>query len=235
MRGRGLWIVIAVIGAGLILLIVNDSSGQTLGLPNSSFASALFLGTWGAVLAVGILGSGMRIGDVARNLALWLFIILGFVSAYQYRYELQDVLSRITAGLVPGSPLSVGSGEDGIMVVLQKSSNGHFEARGSVNGTAVNMMVDTGASSTVLTPEDAARAGYDLGGLSYSIPISTANGNARAARLTVDDITIGSIVRRNMPVLVTEPGMLSQSLLGMNFIGTLSGFDVRGDRMTLRD
>ena len=28
---------------------------------------------------------------------------------------------------------------------------------------------------------------------------------------------------------------LSQSLLGMNFIGSLSGFDVRGDRMILRD
>jgi aspartyl protease family protein len=29
--------------------------------------------------------------------------------------------------------------------------------------------------------------------------------------------------------------MLEQSLLGMNFIGTLAGFDVRGDRMILID
>ncbi|TIU69747.1 MAG: TIGR02281 family clan AA aspartic protease, partial [Mesorhizobium sp.] len=39
----------------------------------------------------------------------------------------------------------------------------------------------------------------------------------------------------DMTVMVAAPGMLEQSLLGMNFIGSLSGFDVRGDRMILRD
>ena len=42
-------------------------------------------------------------------------------------------------------------------------------------------------------------------------------------------------MRKNVPVLVAAAGPLDQSLLGMNFIGTLSGFDVRGDRMILRD
>jgi len=42
-------------------------------------------------------------------------------------------------------------------------------------------------------------------------------------------------VRKDMPVMVAAPGMLEQSLLGMNFINSLSGFDVRGDRMILRD
>ena len=36
-------------------------------------------------------------------------------------------------------------------------------------------------------------------------------------------------------MLVAEGNGLDQTLLGMNFIGTLSGFDVRGDRMILRD
>jgi aspartyl protease family protein len=48
-------------------------------------------------------------------------------------------------------------------------------------------------------------------------------------------VAIGGIVRKGMPVMIAAPGMLSQSLLGMNFIGSLSGFDVRGDRMVLRD
>jgi aspartyl protease family protein len=38
-----------------------------------------------------------------------------------------------------------------------------------------------------------------------------------------------------MTVLVAEAGMLEQTLLGMSFLGSLSGFDVRGDRMILRD
>jgi aspartyl protease family protein len=48
-------------------------------------------------------------------------------------------------------------------------------------------------------------------------------------------VAVGDIVRKNMPLLVAEDGRLGQSLLGMNFIGTLSGFDVRGDRLVLRD
>jgi aspartyl protease family protein len=50
-----------------------------------------------------------------------------------------------------------------------------------------------------------------------------------------DELAIGGIVRKDMPVMIAAPGMLGQSLLGMNFIGSLSGFDVRGDRMILRD
>ena len=47
--------------------------------------------------------------------------------------------------------------------------------------------------------------------------------------------TVGAIVRKNLPLLVAEDSRLGQSLLGMNFMGTLAGFDVRGDRLVLRD
>ncbi|TIW70658.1 MAG: TIGR02281 family clan AA aspartic protease, partial [Mesorhizobium sp.] len=56
-----------------------------------------------------------------------------------------------------------------------------------------------------------------------------------AATVRTDELAIGGIVRKDMTVMVAAPGMLEQSLLGMNFIGSLSGFDVRGDRMILRD
>ena len=46
-RARLFWIVLAVIGGGLILLIVNDSSGSTLGLPNDSSPDLVYLGVLG--------------------------------------------------------------------------------------------------------------------------------------------------------------------------------------------
>ena len=104
-----------------------------------------------------------------------------------------------------------------------------------VNGTPIRAVVDTGATSTVLTSEDAQAAGFNPATLNFTIPVSTANGMARAAAVRTDEVAIGGIVRKDMPVMVAAPGMLSQSLLGMNFIGSLSGFDVRGDRMILRD
>jgi aspartyl protease family protein len=58
---------------------------------------------------------------------------------------------------------------------------------------------------------------------------------ALAASARAREIAVGDIVRRNQTVLVVADGSLAQSLLGMNFISSLSGFDMRGDRLILRD
>jgi len=229
--GQLFWIVVVAIGIGLILLFVNQSAGGTL--VGDDYGRLAYLGIWGSVVAAGILGSGMRFGYIARSLGLWVAIVLGFVAGYQYRYELQDIASRITAGLVPGSPLTVSGSGDTVM--LEKRANGHFEARATINGKTVRVMVDTGASSTVLTAADARAAGYDPQSLRYDIAVSTANGVAYAARVQTAEIAIGPITRRNLGMLVAEDRALEQSLLGMNFLGTLSGYEVRGDRMILRD
>ena len=232
---RFLWIILALIGGGLILLVVNHDSGQTFGLPNDAFAESLYLGIWGIVLAAAILASGMRLGDVARQLAIWTLIILALVAGYQYRYELQDVAYRVTGGLVPGSPLTIREDGGQISVMLDKSRNGHFEARATVDGVPIRLLVDTGATTTVISNADASKVGIDTDSLRFNVPVMTANGPGRAARATADSISVGDITRRRVPILVAEPGRLGQSLLGMNFLGTLSGFDVRGDRLILRD
>ncbi|TKT79157.1 TIGR02281 family clan AA aspartic protease [Aquamicrobium sp. LC103] len=232
---RFLWVILAIIGIGLILLVANDESGSVFGFGTDQFGRMLYLGVFGAVIAAGILGSGMRFGHVARSLAVWLLIILALVTGYQYRYELQDIASRMTAGLVPGSPLSTIDGDGRASVMLERMSDGHFQVRAEINGAPVRVMVDTGATSTVLSAQDARSAGFDPDTLAYNVPIMTANGEARAARITIDDFRIGDITRTNMPVLVAEGGRLGQSLLGMNFINTLSGFDMRGERLILRD
>lgn len=233
--GRTFWIAIAILGGGLILLVINDSSGQVLGMGTGQFGSLVYLGALGAVIASGIVASNRRFGETARTLAVWLLVILVLMAGYQYRYELQDVANRVSGGLVPASPLSAFDEEGRAVVTLQKRLDGHFEASLSIDGTPIGAVVDTGATSTVLTAEDAVRAGFDPADLSFTIPVSTANGTARAARVVAATASVGAITRRNLPILVAEPGRLGQSLLGMNFIGTLAGFDVRGDRLILRD
>ncbi|PWK69919.1 TIGR02281 family clan AA aspartic protease [Aminobacter sp. AP02] len=228
------WVVTALLGGGLLLLLFNHSSGETLGLNNDSFGQLIYAGALALVIGAGILRRGTRLGDTLRSLALWVLIVLAFVAGYQYRYELQDIASRVTAGLVPGSPMSALDGNGRATVTLDKLPNGHFGARMQINGATIQAMVDTGATSTVLTTADARKAGFDPASLSFTIPVSTANGIAHAARITAGSVQLGSIERKNLPMLVADQG-LEQSLLGMNFIGSLSGFDVRGDRMILRD
>lgn len=232
---RIFWIGIAILAVGLIVLVASDSSGEVLGMSTDRFGSLVYLAALAAVIGAGILFSGQRFGQTVRTLAVWLLVILALMAGYEYRYELQDVASRVSGGRIPGSPLSVTDGDGRAIVTLQKRMDGHFDANVAINGTMIRAMIDTGASVTVLTQADAARIGFDPQALVFNVPVSTANGVANAARVVADDIAVGGIVRRNVPLLVAEPSRLGESLLGMNFIGTLSGFDVRGDRLVLRD
>jgi aspartyl protease family protein len=232
---RFFWVLMILIGVGVALLMLNDSAGSTFGVENYDFSRLVWLGALVALIGAGLLRSGRPLGAMARSLGTWAVIVLALIAGYQYRYELQDFASRVTAGLVPGSPLALGLEDGHATVTLDKAGNGHFEARIMVNGTPVRAVVDTGATSTVLTAQDAQAAGFNPAVLNFTIPVSTANGMARAAAVRTDELAIGGIVRKDMPVMIAAPGMLGQSLLGMNFIGSLSGFDVRGDRMILRD
>lgn len=225
----------AGIGIGLVLLVLNDSVGSTFGIENQDFSRLIWLGAFGTVVAAGLLRSRRPLGAMTRHLGVWAIIIVALIAGYQYRYELQDFASRVSAGLVPGSPLALGEQDGRATVTLDKAANGHFEARIMVNGSPIRAVVDTGATSTVLTADDAVAAGFNPAALNYTVPVSTANGSASAAAVRTEELSIGAIARKGVTVLVAAPGMLGQSLLGMDFIGALSGFDVRGDRMTLRD
>jgi len=231
---RLFWILIAVMAVGLMLLVSNHDSGSVFGIQNDTFASALYMSLWACVIAVGIVGSRRHMSQVLRDLAYWLLLILVLMTGYQFRYELQDTASRLTAGLVPGSPMSVTT--DGrIAVMIDRSRNGHFEARIEMNGRTVQTLVDTGASVTVLTWDDAERIGINVKRLAFTTPVMTANGRANAARATVDTVSLGGIERRNVPVMVAEEGRLEQSLLGMQFLSSLSSFEMRGSRLILTD
>lgn len=232
---RLLWIVLAVMAVGGVVLVARHDAGTILGIENESFGRLLALGALAVVVGASILRSGLGLGYFARSLVLWLLIIVTLVAGYQFRYELQDAASRITAGLIPGSPLSMTDADGRVSVMLERLRNGHFEVRAQIDGAPVTAMVDTGATSTVLTFQDAERAGFEPAKLSFNIPVMTANGATSAARAVAEEIRVGNIVRRRVPILVAEAGRLDRSLLGMNFIGSLSGFDMRGDRLILRD
>lgn len=234
-RNTIFWLAIGALAIGLVALLLNDGQGAVFGLTTDNFARGLYLTVLAIVILTGIIGSGLRFGQMARALLIWMAIILGLMVSYQYRYELQDVASRLSAGMIAGSPLSMTDEDGRTAVMIDRMANGHFEVRTQVNGAPVTMMIDTGASSTVLTFEDAGRAGYDVEALVFDVPIMTANGRAHAARVVADAISIGEITRQRLPMMVAQDGRLERSLLGMNFIGTLSGFDMRGERLILRE
>jgi aspartyl protease family protein len=230
-----LGLYLALIGAGCILLILRHEDANVFGVDSDDFADLVWYGVLALVLGAGLLADRARLGANLRHLLIWLVIVLVLVTAHVYRLELQEAASRVTAGLIPGVGHARRTDGGELRVTLTRSLDGHFLARGSVNGAPIEFLVDTGASQVVLTREDAIAAGIDVAGLVDSVTVSTANGRTRAAPVRLDNLEISGIRRARIRALVAREGVLGSSLLGMNFLDTLSGFEVRGDRLVLID
>ncbi|ATN34713.1 aspartic protease [Rhizobium sp. ACO-34A] len=228
-------IVLAILGFGLVVLLLNRDSGQSFGMSNGDFASFISLLPFAVMLSAGILASRRSLGESARQLALWVLIILALVTGYLYRDDLSAVGSRLTAGLIPGRAV-IATGIDGQPeVVLHKTRSGHFETTVDIDSVPVDVMIDTGASTVALRYEDAQRIGIDMSSLVFNRAIMTANGRALAAQVRLRQVALGPIVRRDVEASVMEKGQLDQSLLGMSFLSTLASLQIRTDELRLRD
>jgi aspartyl protease family protein len=230
-----LTILLGVLGLGLAVLIFSSDSPRVLGMRTDDFGRVVYLLPIALMLAAGIWGRRISVGETLRHLMIWLVLILGLATAYLYRQEAFGVGNRLLAGLVPGRAVVVTTSEGGEEVILHKLLNGHFEADVQINGQTISMLVDTGASMVALSREDAERVGIIPENLTYSMSVMTANGRAQAAPVTLSEVAIGPIVRNNVNASVAEDGKLDQSLLGMSFLSTLGSLQMQTDELRMRD
>src|SRR5439155_9296049 len=114
---------------------------------------------------------------------------------------------------------------------IPRGQTGEFSLRAKVNGVSAPMVIDTGATSVVLTYETAKAAGLPLELLEYDVDVETAGGHTKAARLTLNLIAIGKLVVRSVPALVVPRGQMKTNLLGMSFLDRLESWEVRADRL----
>ena len=164
-----------------------------------------------------------------RDCAIVTALCVGAVSWFQSRPE-PVAAAPVTAVAEAPTP-SIRQSTGGEHVI--QASNGQFFTDGYVNSAHARFLVDTGASAVALTPADARAAGLDPSFLVFDVRVSTANGEGRAARVTLDAISVGPITERNVSALVVEDG-LEISLLGMTFLRRLQAFEANADTLTLR-
>lgn len=119
-------------------------------------------------------------------------------------------------------------------VQISRGQGGEFALQAKINGVAAPMVIDTGATSVVLTYETAKAAGLPLELLEYDVDLETASGHTKAARLTLDRLAIGKLVERSVPALVVPHGQMKTNLLGMSFLDRLESWEVRADSLMLR-
>src|SRR6202165_3379701 len=109
-------------------------------------------------------------------------------------------------------------------VQISRGQTGEFALQAKINGVNAPMVIDTGATSVVLTYETAKAAGLPLELLEYDVDVETAGGHTKAARLTLDRLAIGRLVERSVPALVVPRGQMKTNLLGMSFLDRLGGW-----------
>ncbi len=232
-----IFLAIGLLVVGVALYALTGDGAAIGGIPREDFVQITAL----LALLIFLLSGVGRItrggfADAIRALGAWAAFGLVLIVLYAYRAELTEVGDRVVQEFRPGNAETVSSGQNGLgaVVKVRRASDGHFIARTLVNGRTVRMIVDTGASTVVLRPEDARRAGVDLKGLDYSVPVQTANGRAYAARVRLERISIGKLTLDGVDALVTRPGALHRSLLGMNFLSRLRSYEFSGNQLIMR-
>lgn len=231
------WLILALlVGAGAFLLLRSDPqlfSGLGTGEIITIVVGLLLAGFY----IVSLVGDGQTRPIQALRYALtWLAIGFCLIAGYSFRDELATVANRVGGELLPsGQIVSVETGEEGETAVrVRRRLDGHFAVRASVNGQSMSLMVDTGASSVVLKPADAERAGIDLDKLSYTVAVDTANGTTYAAAVRLRTLAVGPLLVRNVDALVAQPGTVKENLLGMSFLRRLRSYEFANDYLTLR-
>lgn len=230
-----IWIALFILALAAMLLISNES-GMIAGVDSNTFGYVALLLALLVFIGGGMLGSYRgRVGNMARDAVVWLALGLGLVTIYAYKEDLMPIAARVVGELMPGSAMTVEQSTGGLTEVrIRKRLDGHFTANTKVNGASVSMIVDTGASTIVLRPEDAKKAGIDVSKLTYRVPVLTANGRTIAARVRLKEVSIGPLDRKNVDALVAPDGAMSQSLLGMSFLSRLRSYEFSGDYLALR-
>ena len=119
---------------------------------------------------------------------------------------------------------------DQAQVRLQRNRQGHYLARGEINGISTDFLIDTGATDVVIPVGIAQNLKLKKGRSSIA---RTANGSVKVYRTRIDRLTMGDIVLENVAASI-NPGMQGQAvLLGMSALSQVE-FVQSGNELRIR-
>ncbi len=117
-------------------------------------------------------------------------------------------------------------------VVIQRSRDGHYYVGGAINGQPLTFMVDTGASTVVVSADLAVKIGLPRG---VPTQFNTAGGMVWGETVSDQAVVAGGIQLKGLSVGVVMQKMdqRDSALLGQNFLRYIDVIQ-SGDQMVLR-
>ena len=166
--------------------------------------------------------------DTQSVVVLGFALMASFGTALTIRHLEGDGMAQAATPVVEAA-----IGASGTDAQVVKGADGHYWAEASIDGKAVRVLVDTGASVVALTRADALRLGVDPEPDAFTGKVQTASGVVRAAPVQLKTISVAGARVDRVEALVVEQG-LEYSLLGMSYLGRLSAFSATPAGLTLR-
>ena len=202
--------------------------------------AALFVFACGAVSAQSVSFSGhmgyralLVIDGVPRSLSVGSAVAGVQLISVNPSEAVIDIAGKRQTLLLGGAPVSLAganSAGGGTQIVLSAADGGHFITAGSINGKAVQFMVDTGATTIALSAAEADRIGLKYKNGEH-LTGNTANGSVTGNRTSLSVVRVGDVQVYNVEAAVL-PMPMPHVLLGNSF---LNRFQMKRDneRMTL--
>lgn len=111
---------------------------------------------------------------------------------------------------------------------IARGQGGHYWIAGSIDGHPVQFLVDTGATSVAINENQARRMGIDYRAKGKQIVVGTASGTAKAWRVHLNSVKVGTINVMGVEAVVVEGSSPTDALLGMSFLGRVSWREDQG-------
>jgi aspartyl protease family protein len=231
------WVALLLLVIAGVALLMRADVGSIAGYDPSDFALVISGFALLIFIASSVAGSYRgRAGQALRDMLAWSLLGAALFVGYSYRERIVSFGHQVLGDLLPADSLlrSDSQVDQERSVRIRKRPDGHFMVHTEANGILMQMLVDTGASTVVLRPEDGRLLGFEVDQLRYVVPVQTANGTTYAASIHLKTLSVGKIKMNNVEALVAKRGALRENLLGMSFLNRLNSYEFSGEYLTLR-
>ena len=191
-------------------------------MTTDDFGNLAYLVILGGVLVFWFFIQGRQsLNRTLQHGALWGLIFLGTIAAVGLWGDIRQTVQPQQMVMSDVGRIEVPRGPDG-----------HYYLTLDINDTPVRFVVDTGATSMVLTLSDARRIGLADDDLIFFSEAMTANGPVRTAPVRLEDVALGPFQDSNVRAFVNE-GEMSKSLLGMDYLNRFARLEIASGKLIL--
>jgi aspartyl protease family protein len=167
--------------------------------------------------------------DPTKKLAKIFTWLAWIIALALLMFLFQDVLDK---QYNPNTQPEVRLSADGqAEVILAQNKQGHYLTRGTINGSAVTFLLDTGATQVSIPAHIAEQLNLETKG---NYRVQTANGSVTVYKTEIGQLSLGNIFLYNVAAHINPAMKSDQILLGMSALKQVDFYQT-GKQLILRE